>query len=71
VKRSGDLRRTFLSLTAPPPPDQLGGRGEWDSQGTVHHGPHLSYMVMRDGARNHPLGSPIRELSQGPSWPTL
>jgi hypothetical protein len=73
VKRSDDRwrRRRFPSLTAPP--DRWAGRwGEWDSQGTVPRGPHLPYMVLRDGARN-PSGwaPPIRELTQGPSWPTL
>jgi hypothetical protein len=48
------------------------GRGGTDSQGIVSRGPHLPYMVLRDGACN-PSGwaPPIRKLSQGPSWPTL
>jgi hypothetical protein len=55
-------------------PDRWAGRwGEWAlSQGNVPRGPHLPYMVLHDGARN-PSGwaPPIREPSQGPSWPTL
>jgi hypothetical protein len=50
VKRSDDRwrRRRFPSLTAPP--DRWAGTwGEWDSQDTVPRGPHLPYMVLRDG----------------------
>jgi hypothetical protein len=52
VQRSDDWRRwwrrRFPSLTAPP--DRWVGRwGEWDSPVTVPRGPHLPYMVLRDG----------------------
>jgi hypothetical protein len=60
VKRSDDRwrRRRFPSLTAPP--DRWAGMwGEWDSQATVPRGPHLPYMVLRDGGSQPQwVGSP-------------